>query len=122
MPFETLYEEHGILWNMSGIVTADDIKEIDNILYGLPDFDSLHYIIFDYTAADDFQMEVQEVIKVAAVDSVAAKTNPRIKIALVTDNENLLKAIKLYSTFRGGHPWETKACYTVAEAREWLGI
>lgn len=39
-----------------------------------------------------------------------------------TINANLLKAIKLYSDFHGGHPWETKACSTVDEARTWLNL
>jgi hypothetical protein len=120
MPFETIFEDQGIFWKMSGVVNSDDINEVNKILYGHPDFDVLRYIIFDYTEADDFQMEVPEVIKVAAMDGAAALTNPKIRIAIVTQNENLLKAIQVFNNFRGGHPWETKVCDTVDEAREWL--
>ncbi len=120
LPFTTNMEDKGIYYEMQGIVTSNDISQLDSRLHGLDTFSSLEYLILDYTNADAFVMSASEVIITAALAKAASISNPNLVIAAVSTDETLVKALQLYSSYKGGHPWKSSLHDNLEDARQWV--
>ncbi len=118
MPFEMTLENSGVYYKMLGTVTSNDIGKLDRELHSLESFSSLKYLIIDYTHADEFRMSESEVTISAAVGKAAAITNPRLVIAVVSQDENIINALQVYDNYRGGHPWKTSLHGCLGDARQ----
>lgn len=120
MPYEIVWETSGVHLIFAGLVTGEQTKEAGNRIYSHADFDSLRYQIFDFTGVEDVKLTVDEMKEMAAIDSVAASTNPRIQLAIVSTSETVMIANAVYAAEYPDLPWETKEFRTLVEARAWV--
>jgi hypothetical protein len=78
-------------------ISGKDLLNSNLTIQGDPRFDDLRYIVNDFTKVEEFDGREIDISRIAMVDSVAAKSNSDIKIAIVSNNEMILKWIYLYS-------------------------
>jgi hypothetical protein len=122
MPHFTRWEEDGIYWSFSGIVTLQEQKEADGEMYGDPRFDSLRYFIWDGTNISKIDYDEYEADGPAAIDKVSSTYRPNLKGALIANDESVRKIIKRYikTSERLKSSWDLKMFDTIKQARDWL--
>ncbi len=120
MPFEITLEPGGILFTMTGDITASDIHRLDTTVYEYEEFPLLKYLIIDYTEAHSFIMSEDDVKDIAEHDLVASNENHDLIIAAISTDTQLIDALLLYDTYNGGHPWKSTLAMTMDDAREWI--
>ena len=107
------------LW---GVATDRDLQQSGCDLYDHPSFETLEYLIDEYTDVTKLDISSNGVHLVAELDAEASKRNPSLRVAIVGDEQLLLGLTNMYLiTFdlQGG-TWVQATFATVDEARAWL--
>ena len=120
MPYSTEWKKKGVHWTFTGIVTGREILQVNLDAYGDKRFDDLRYQLVDFSEASSFDVTETEVKVIAFEDMAAARSNPRIKVALVAPQGIIRKLSEFYARQTDPSPWETKIFDTVKEAKQWL--
>ena len=120
MPYETKWEEKGIYWKYSGILTGDDLLQSNMGIYGDSRFDKLHYQIIDMLDVETFDVDTETMEEVTAMDLGASQSNPNLIVAVVANHIQAKRLVEIYETTAGGAPWETEIFETVKDARIWI--
>jgi hypothetical protein len=120
MPYEAIWEDKGIYWKFSGVLTGDDLRQSNMDIYGDPGFDKLRYQIVDMLDVDSFDVEADAMEEVTAMDAAASQTNPSLIVAVVSTHQQAKWLVELYESTTGSAPWETELFETVAVARAWI--
>jgi len=120
VPYVIEWEERGVYCKFSGRVTGAELIQCNKEIYGDHRFDGMRFQLFDMLSVTKLDVEVNDVRKVAACDTGAAFTNPNVKCALVTTDENAHVLSNLYQQGIEKSPWEGQSFHRISEAREWL--
>ena len=120
MTINIKWEGKGIYWKVSGIVTAEDIFEIDKEINADPRYDDVRYQVIDLLDVTELNVKVHEVTQIASFDKASQLSNPRIKIAFVSTDETTQSLASLYSAESLNSPWETQIFDTFEDALEWV--
>jgi len=121
MAFENNWEEKGVYKVFSGHVDGRQI--LDSVIEIEEDkrFDRVRYVINDFLSIKSANATEKEIAVVAAIDRAAALTNPAIRIAIVTDSDEIRKAAHTYASLTQDCPYETGIFESVEAARSWAG-
>jgi len=120
MPYRVNWENTGCHLFFYGVVTGTEIKDAGDEAYGHEAFDTTRYLIFDFTEAEDVRLTLEEVKALAATDLAAARTNPRIRQAIVSTSETVDIGLAFYVSNAPELPWVTEGFGSLGEARAWL--
>jgi hypothetical protein len=71
----------------SGIVTGDEVLAAHKEIYSAENLARRRYQIVDRTHCDYYCLRPEEIKKIAELDKAAAKSNPNIRIAIVSSTE-----------------------------------
>ncbi|CAG0950374.1 hypothetical protein RHDC4_00041 [Rhodocyclaceae bacterium] len=119
MPFEIQWEPRGAYKRFHGFVAMDDLIQAAQRVEGDPRFDDIRYVINDFLAIEGHGVTDIQVRMLAAMDSGAAFTNPNIRIAVVTDRDEVRALVGIY-TAPPLNAYPTETFSTLAQARDWL--
>jgi hypothetical protein len=120
MPYQSIWEERGIHWKYTGLLTGDEILQSNMDIYGDPRFDRLRYQIVDMLGVETFDVSTESMEEVALMDVGASTTNPRVVVAVVATDAQGKRLNELYETVAGGASWETELFLSLEEARAWI--
>ena len=117
---------YSVDWNGSlhictftGTTNGIEIIECNDKLQGDSRFDNIRATIWDFSQVEDFDLTVEQCIRIAAQDKAAAKTNQRIKIAIVADQDIVKRIMYLYESEMLDAPFETQVFQSIGEAMRW---
>jgi hypothetical protein len=82
-------------------------------------FDDLRFVINDFLCITGVSSSLRDVEEVAAIDSIAAITNPRIKVAVVATSPMVIEMAESYID-SPLNQYPTKIFQTLADARQWI--
>ena len=122
MPFTNKWKDNMIERVATGKVTGEEIIQSSLDMYGDERFDRLRYGLVDFTQAESFEIDEEEIKKVAYMDRAAARSNPNLKIAIVAPQDVINRLANSYVVFAEASPWEAEVLNTLEEARQWLEI
>lgn len=122
MPYQIIWSEDGVEWTYSGVLTGTEIIQSNEAIYGDPRFDDLRYQIVDFTEVETFEVSEQDMKRMAYYDRVAARSNPRIRLAVIAPEATGRSVAETYEKHNQEPGWEQRIFETRAEARAWLGI
>ncbi len=120
MAFSTKWEDHGVLWTYWGSLKAKDLIASNNEIYGDPRFDDIDYQIVDFRQVNENCLTMSDMRRIAFLDRAAARSNPRIRVAVVMGEVAGLCETTIYTANSGESPWEVERFSTMEAAREWL--
>ena len=120
MPHSISWEENGSRTVFRGHVTGEEIARSSVEIRGNPRFDSMRYQIVDFSNIEGIEITLDEVREIAALDAAAAATNPRMKVAIISDSETVDTGAAAYKADNAESPWETEIFRTLDEARRWV--
>jgi hypothetical protein len=120
MPCVVEWHGKSVYWNFNGVIDTEQVIDVFSTLYAHERFDETRGQVRDYSNVEG-SFGVTDVRKIAAFDRAAAKTNPQMKIALVTMNEENQSAFAaLYNTELYESPWEVNIFTCSHEALAWV--
>ncbi len=120
MPYNIYWKNKGVRWKFSGAVTSKETLQSNMDIYGDPRFDSLRYQIADFREVERITFNEMDMKKIAYLDQAAAKSNPRIKVAIVSPVETIRAMMEVYAKYSMANPWQTKLFDSIDEAEAWL--
>ena len=72
MAYRTVWEEKGVCWHLSGVVTEAEVFAFTNAFYENPKSDNSKYKIVDCEHVDRFELEDSTMEEIAALDYAAS--------------------------------------------------
>ena len=120
MPYSTAWEPGGVIWTFWGVVSGEEILRSNQEIYGDARFDELKYQIVDLTRVERFDATRDDMAMIASNDIAAARSNPRVRVAVAARDELIRELSVFYETASAGSPWRQRIFDSVREARSWV--
>ncbi len=121
MAFRITYSEKGSIVDCSGSLNIQDIHEANGVLHGHARFDEHSYQIWNLLNADMSQITKKEMNEPVATDHIAEKSVPRMKVALVVQDDYAVTLCEFYRKQIGefDSKWECRVFDSMDDALEW---
>lgn len=120
MPYETHWENDGVRWVYTGVMSDDDVLRSNQELYEDSRFETIKYEIADLTHIARFAATAETVRKLTHMDAEQSARNANIKVAILATEALVLGIANMYALAATESPWETRVFSSEEEAREWL--
>ena len=120
MAYKTFWEEKGIKWVFSGILTNDNLLNCNKELYEDPRFLDIEYELCDFTAVKSFPLDSEVINMVGKMDLEQSKRNPNIKVAVISNAPVMIGLTNMYEAAAYSSPWETQFFENIEDARAWI--
>lgn len=121
MPYLISWKQHGIVWHYSGVLTGNDLLQSNFDIFGDERFDDIRFQIVDLTKVDRIEVTEKLMRKVAHLDMAAARSNPRVKVAVISNSDAATKLNEYYDKYCDDKsPWETRVFSSIEEAESWV--
>lgn len=121
MPYKISWQEHGVVWHYSGLLTGNELLQSNLDIFGDERFDDIRYQIVNLAGAEKIEVTEQHMRKVAHLDMAAARTNSRVKVAVVSDSDAATQLLVYYDKFCDKKsPWKTQVFRSIEEAEDWV--
>ena len=122
MAYITRWEEQGVCWQLSGVVTSQEIFDFTNEFYENPQSDTVSYQIVDCLKIERFELDSETMLEIAALDYAASLSIRHIKVALVGKDSQVKKINQEYLEYSAGFNsnWIIKIFENMSDARIWV--
>ncbi|MGE0090658.1 MAG: STAS/SEC14 domain-containing protein [Bacteroidales bacterium] len=120
MTFNITWGKKAVNVRFKGIVTAQDLIDANNYLISNSEFENMHNQIFDFTEITGFFISKGDIEMIAAMDKAQAEWNKEMKVAIVTNDEQVIEINNKYRKLLEGTSWKVKDFNTLKEAQEWI--
>lgn len=119
MPYQMTWEEHGISVRYSGMTSDREVADFAKAGQADRRFDDLRYVLHDFRACEGATYSTPVIEELSATDEAAAASNPRIRIAVVTDRPDVRAMVEAYLKV-GLSIFPLRMFSGIEEARNWL--
>jgi len=109
----------GFYRQFTGIVLAEEIKSTNDLLYGDHRFDDLRYHVADFLDVEDVVINELDLKVLAALDSAAAKSNNKIKLAIAVREPRLIDLVAHYKVESRADGWLVEIFDELEPAMQW---
>lgn len=122
MAYEIVWEQEGVLKRFWGELTSQDLLEATKVVVGSARFDSIHYVINEFTEVERAEnITPSEMEDYAALRIGAAMVNPRMVSPFIAAKEPGLSIAYALIGTQLANKHKTKCFSTLVEARQWIG-
>lgn len=123
MPYTIEWHDRGIVWTYTGTLTGPELLQSNFEIFGDGRFDEIEYQIADLTGVEKFELTETHMQKIAHLDMAAARSNPRIRVAVVTGSKTGVELTRIYQkNVTEKSTWKIGIFENPEDARIWLGI
>ena len=119
MAYYITWLPRGLVRTFTGTLTIDDFLRSNDEIFGSEHFDSMRYMIVDFTEVEIYKATMLDARRVAYLDKAAAKSNPRIRVAVVGIEETH-ELLAEYNAIAYDNAWIVKTFTSIDEAKTWL--
>lgn len=110
----------GVHWVFPDFVGTESLIALLNDFYGKPDFDRVRYQIRDCRFTKTTSVSVEGVQKIAAFDLAAARSNPKMRVAiLIPEGEDCEAYASLYDAELYRSDWKFAVFKDFEAAKAW---
>lgn len=121
MATKIFWEEDGILFKHSDTVTDEEVRRMNDLMYGDVRFETITYQIADYTHVTKNLITPLDAKVVGTLDRTSSVWNSRkMKLAIVTRDEKFIPIVEIYYREFEGTEWEGRIFPTLEEAYSWV--
>ncbi len=122
MPIEIQYSDDrkGVDFYAVGYVTGKEIIECGKEIFKEKGFSSLRYWIVDRSRCTEYEVTADEVRLIAELDKRAAKENPNMITAIISETDLQYGMSRMYETFVGESGFKTKLFRDRDTAEKWI--
>ncbi len=122
MPYEIDWQPLGVAYRFSGVVSDEDLRAATAEVYASPLLLTMKYLIADFSLIEEFAVSSATVRMVADSDSRVSKTNPDVKVAIISTAVFMRGMSNIYAIthqlYEGS--WTTKIFECEEDARSWV--
>ena len=108
------WKDNELLWELSGVISAEELHKINLDHQGDPRWDDLSYLIADFKNIISINLPEEKLIVVQAIEKAEAISNPYLKIASIANSNETIKLADFYGTDTS---WKYGVFETLTEAR-----
>lgn len=120
MPYRIEWEASGVLLTYSGTVAADELSQAAVEMFENSRFEKLQYVISDFLPAEEFTINVPDVVFLTKSFKNAIGPVSGIKMACVADQPAIRPLFRIHEWEMADMTWGCKLFHTVSEARAWV--
>lgn len=122
MPIEIRYTDDrtGLDFCAVGSVTGREIIASSKKIYKDEAFEKLRYWIVDRSRCTHYEVSADEIRLIAELDKKAAKKNPDLITALISETDLQFGMSRMYETFVGESGFKTKLFKDRDSAEKWI--
>ena len=120
MSHKNIWEESGVLVELSGILTNQDIFDSNMEIYGNDNFDHCQYQLVDAREIDGVDIDGDSIELLSVMDKTAISYKQYMRVALVGTNPQFIEFFSEYVNELDGSDWVAKIFDNLAEARAWV--
>ena len=122
MSHENTWESNGLYRKFTGSLTAEDILDANIDLWIDPHFNSIEYLINDFSSITGHSILVKDTRVYAFMDDILSETKEQLKIALVVNNNkgSLLPLANHYCEEMKDKLFECDTFLNIEDARKWV--
>ncbi|CAA0110667.1 Uncharacterised protein [BD1-7 clade bacterium] len=103
------------------IISGDDAVDASLRMSSDPRFDDLRGGIIDTIDISENIADITHIEKLVAISRVMSKSNPRIRNAIVLNEDETTGALAALYTFLGNElVWDVEMFHTMTDARSWV--
>jgi hypothetical protein len=107
-------KDNELLWELSGVISAEELHQVNLDHQGDLRWDDLRYLIADFKNVISINLPEEKLIVVQAIDKAEAISNPYLKIASIANSNETIKLADFYGT---NTSWKYGVFETLTEAR-----
>lgn len=122
MPYRTMWEPNGIVWEFYDDVTAQEIEDANDEFYGDPRSDRARYQIIDAANVTSVEWTERDITVAAAYDIGAEHAIKHLRVAYVARNPEIVSKLEKYIEIarKLNKTWQFQGFADVSEARKWV--
>ncbi len=122
MPIEIQYTDDNIGVNFFAVgeVTGKDIIESEKKIFQSKGFVNLRYWIVDRSQCTKYEVSSDDVKKIAALDNDAAKRNPNLIMALISETNHQFGMSRMYEAYINEAGFQTMTFRDRDTAEKWI--
>lgn len=121
MGYELHWEDRGVVKRYFDQVSSEELLAPVIATEADERFDRLRFVINDFLEATSVVFTQADIDTIAAHDMGAAATNPRIKVAVVAAQAEVIELVRRYMQ-AAARAYPTSIFSTMAEARAWVAV
>jgi hypothetical protein len=107
-------KDNELLWELSGVISAEELHQVNLDHQGDLRWDDLRYLIADFKNIISIDLPKEELIVVQAIDKAKAISNSYLKISSIANSNETIKLADFYGT---NTSWKYGVFETLTEAR-----
>ena len=112
--------DSGVVTTLTGIVQGTEIHDLNETFMAHPSFVRWRYQIWDFSEAEKLEASVDQLRDFAIQDTMAARINPRQKIAIIPRRASQSGLDRVFHIMEGvWGAYESKTFTQIDAAREW---
>ena len=121
MSYKTIWEENGAIVRFYGEFNLKIVAEAQGSVFGDSRSDNIKYLICDHTGVTVNDIDEDDIHFSVSIDECASKTNPYIKLALVSNNKHTEDYVKYYlkNSSAIATTWESQGFDDFDLAKDW---
>ncbi len=121
MAFQVTWKEKGTILNFSGSLSIQEINKANELLQDDARLDDHTYSIWNFLEADLSSITEKEMNQPASIDSAVAISVPKMKVALIAQENHAVELCKYYieRTKKFGTTWEFHLFDCMDDAIKW---
>ena len=120
MAYQLIWKGEKVEACFHGNVTNSELNAITSEFYGNKRFDNARYLLINFLDVTSFAASEFDLMAIGAMDSAASISNPKIKVAMVSDKEEVLKLLSSHNKGAKNCAWPIEMFSSKEEAEKWL--
>ncbi|MGJ8591831.1 MAG: hypothetical protein ACSHXF_04750 [Aquaticitalea sp.] len=121
MSYKIDWIRNDVIVTFKGTVSLEELREADGKIYGNSKFDDLKYGIYDFTDTDVLEMTYEDIKFNAAVGKSASIWKPYVKLALVSQDDDITNLIMTFINLMKDYSWDLNYFSELDGALSWVG-
>ncbi len=122
MPHSIIYSDKILQISFSGHVSNDELVTLEKDLMDEWQQDDCKGHLYDYRGSESISFTDSEVKRIALLDRNESFINGGLKVAVVSNNDDVTQYSQLYIDEMSGSDWDVRLFDDITSALEFLGL
>ncbi|MBL4939832.1 MAG: hypothetical protein JKY16_06130 [Lutibacter sp.] len=119
MSFKIKWKGANIIISFYGNLIYQDFYDANNLIYGDARFSLMEYQIADFSKIEKFEFTKEEIKIISTLEKSSSIWNNNVRLAIITSNEEYLRAIHPYLEAMKLTNWKIKIFENIIEGEKW---
>ena len=119
MAYTIKWGNNSVLVNYHGNVTINEIFEVTGLITGDLRYQTLTHITSNFSEVTSYTISESDINNLSTLNTIPSILNPNIKLAVVSNKNNIQGMVMKYIDFMKVNEWEIRLFNTLEESQKW---